>query len=151
MLIAQAEHRAASQRPQYFPRRAALATLTSAILVAVFWATTLYAEDIGRRTAVRADQAADELPLVTLFSTEFLDIPADPRFTSKIALDGEPVRYRYGGLRLLTYANERWFLLSGRHSEYYKSSVIVLHDIDSLRVEIADPSSRPVVAPPAAG
>ena len=133
LLLAHAERADAS-----LSRRATLATLVSAALVGVFWATTLYAENVGRETAVVADQFPERLPLVTVFSNEFLDLPADSAAPSRIAVADEAVRYRYGGLRLLTFSNDRWFLISGRHDPTYKSSVTVLRDSDTLHVEIAD-------------
>jgi hypothetical protein len=142
LLIAQAEHSAIAERPRPFPRRAALSALVSATLIAVFWATTIYAEDVGRKSAIVADQSTVELPLVTVFSNDFIDLPTDPRYTDKVALPGEPIRYRYGGLRLLTFSNDRWFLISGRYNSDYKSSVIVLRDSESMRVQIADPQPR---------
>jgi hypothetical protein len=78
-----------------------------------------------------------------VFSDNLIDLPTDPRYTDKVALSGEPTRYRYG---LLIFSNDRWFLISGRYNSDYKSSVIVLRDSESMRVQIADPQPRTTAA-----
>jgi len=120
-----------------FPRAPAVATLIAAIIVATFWSATLYAQELGAGAAKVDDLWPNRLPLVTVFSSEFLDLPgSDIRAREVVATSGDH-HYRYTGLRLLTYSNDRWFLISGRYDDAYTSAVVILRDLDSLRIEIA--------------
>jgi hypothetical protein len=113
------------------------ALLVAAITIAVFWVTTLYATGAGTQLARDVDQVPVRLPLVTLFSERYLDLPGSSVVaTEQRAPDGSPV-YRYTGLRLLAYSNDRWFLLTGAN-EGYRSSVVVVRDDPALRFEVAN-------------
>jgi hypothetical protein len=109
------------------------------LVVALFWAATLYAQDLGQRAARGTNANPAGLPLVTVFSEEYLDLPGSQvRATQAPGADGDTY-YRYSGLSLLTYANGTWFLISGRYSDSYRSSVLVLRDTAAVRVELAAP------------
>lgn len=113
-------------------------TLTAAFVIAAFWASTIYASDQGRRAAQQDDRNPERLPLVTILSSAFIDLPVADEQLTEITVDDNEVHYRYTGLRLLTYSDGRWFLISGRLGSAYASSVAVLANSDSIRVEIAD-------------
>lgn len=114
-------------------------TLYVVLVVALFWAATLYAQDLGRRAARAADVNPAGLPLVTVFSENFLDLPGSHvQATQAPGPDGK-TRYRYSGMSLLTYSNGTWFLINGRYSDGYRSSVLVLRDSAEIRVEVAAP------------
>jgi hypothetical protein len=114
--------------------RLALATL---LVLGTFWAANLYAVESGREAARGDDSTPGRLPLVTVFSKEFLDLPGSAVKKTEIAAIGQAAHYRYSGLRLLRYANERWFLITGTYGDSYASPVAVLRDDSSIRVEIA--------------
>jgi hypothetical protein len=111
--------------------------LVSAALLAVFWVTTVYATETGSAVAERTDRSPERLPLVTLFTERYLDLPGSSVvLTEESSRTGGPL-YRYTGLRLLTYSNSRWFLITGSH-EGYRSTVTVVRDDPALRLEVAN-------------
>jgi hypothetical protein len=107
--------------------------------MATFWAATLYAVTQGREAARADDRYPNRLALVTVFSDEFIDLAGSAVEVRRYE-QPEP-HYRYLGLRLRAYANERWFLVTGHYDERHVSAVSVLRDSDFVRVEIA--SERP--------
>jgi hypothetical protein len=107
------------------------------LVLATFWAANLYAVDAGRVAARADDSTPGRLPLVTVFSKEFLDLPGSSVEKTELAVPGQPLQYRYSGLRLLRYANERWFLVTGTYGDQYASPVVILRDDSSIRVEVA--------------
>jgi hypothetical protein len=122
------------------PWQVSVAALVAALSLALFWAATLYAQNLGQRAAVAVDTGSATLPLVTVFSATFLDLPGTRVSAIEIPRPGGTASYRYTGLLLLTYANGRWLLISGNHSANYRSSVVVLRDSDPIRVEWPHPS-----------
>jgi len=117
-------------------RRASV--LTAVVLViSGFWAATLYAHELGQEGARNTDASVGRLPLVSVFSAEPLDLPGQDVSASRITVADQEYRYRYSGLSLLTYSNDRWFVITGRHSDEYHSSVAILRDSDAIRVEVA--------------
>ena len=107
------------------------------LLLALFWACTLYASGAGEEVARQVDDEPAHLPLVTVFSDEYLDLPGELVDMSEIRSPAGESSYRYTGLRLLTHSNDRWFLLTGRYAQGYRSSAVILRDSDAVRVEVA--------------
>jgi hypothetical protein len=120
-------------------RQISVAALVVLLSLALFWAATLYAQKLGQRAAVAADTGSAPRPLVTVFSATFLDLPGSRVSAIEIPHPGGTPSYRYTGLLLLAYANGRWFLISGKNSVNYRSSVVVLRDSEAIRVEVAAP------------
>ena len=117
-------------------RRASV--LTAVVLViSGFWAVTIYAQELGLEAARSIDASVGRLPLVSVFSAEPLDLPGRDVIASRITVEDQEYRYRYSGLSLLTYSNDRWFVITGRLSDEYHSSVAILRDSDAIRVEVA--------------
>lgn len=114
----------------------ATATLYTTLILALFWAATLYAQDLGQRAARGVDEDPSVLPLVTIFSDTYLDLPGSRVQASQVQAQGKPF-FRYTGITLMTYSNDRWFLITGKYDHGYRSSVVVLRDSPSIRVEIA--------------
>lgn len=116
-------------------------TAIAVLVLAAFWASTLYAQDLGQQTARAVDASPGRLlPLVTVFSKEYLDLPGSHVRASEISRQGGTY-YRYKGLYLLTYSNDRWFLITGRYSDGHRSSVVTLHDSEGIRVEVTRPAT----------
>jgi len=109
------------------------------LAVACFWAVTIYARDLGVGAAVAIDGDARSLPLVTVYSSEPLDLPGTNVIPTRVLGEDQRWNYRYTGAVLLTYSNERWFLIPEPASGDYRSSVVVLRDSESIRVETAVP------------
>ena len=108
----------------------------AALLLSAFWMATLYAQNAGETFGRQIDEAPTRLALVTVFSEKYIDLPGSAVIaTEEVSVTGSPL-YRYGGLRLLAFSNDRWFLLTGRY-DGYRSSVTVLMNGDSFRVEVA--------------
>ncbi|MCA1605581.1 MAG: hypothetical protein LC775_08960, partial [Acidobacteria bacterium] len=115
-----------------------LAIIIVTLVFAAFWVATLYAQDLGEQAAKAVDANPATLPLVTVFSKTFLDLPGSEVEVSQV-VEGKYTNYRYSGLSLLTYANNRWFLISGKYSSGYRSSVVILQESEAIRIEVAVP------------
>jgi hypothetical protein len=117
-------------------RRTERVLLGAATLVAVFWVAAVYATDAGSQLAQYTDRNPARLPLVTLFSERYIDLPGSSIVvTTQRSPEGTPL-YRYTGLRLMTYSNGRWILISGSYNGY-RSTVTVVRDDPGLRLEVA--------------
>jgi hypothetical protein len=116
-------------------RRAVRAPLLVALLLATFWVTTLYAENEGTLIAEQVDDAPAHLPLVTLYSDKYLDLPGTAVLFSEETSPAATPLYRYGGLRLLAFSSGRWFLITGRY-DGYRSTVAIVGEGDA-RADVA--------------
>lgn len=109
------------------------------LALASFWAMTIYARDLGSGAAEAIDRNPRNLPVVTVYSHEPLDLPGTNVVVYRIRDQDQQWNYRYVGARLLTYSNNRWFLVPQPGSAVYRPSVTVLPDTDTIRVETAVP------------
>jgi hypothetical protein len=125
-----------SRRPASEARRTERVLIVAAMTVAVFWVASVYATDAGRELARYTDGTPARLPLVTLFTERYIDLPGSSVVVTPQRSPGGTPLYRYTGLRLLTYSNDRWFLITGSYSGY-RSTVTVVRDDPDLRPEIA--------------
>ena len=122
---------APAPKPPLFGRRAVVARrvmIGGLLLIAVFWATTLFADNRGTRTA---RTIAHNLPFdrgVVLYSTQRLQVRgpgvASPPIDGRSAI----FRYRYTGLHLLIRSNGRLFLLPTGWARGDRYPVIVVAD-----------------------
>lgn len=107
--------------------------LTATIVVAsLFWASTLYADALGRGRGMDVEQQLERLPSVAVFSATPLGLepPAEPQPVD----DGGRFVVRYDGLRLLLKSGGSYFLLpDGWRSG--DGPVIVLRDEPDIRLE----------------
>ncbi|MGH3901700.1 MAG: hypothetical protein ACRDTA_26290 [Pseudonocardiaceae bacterium] len=126
---------------------AAVGVSMVAIALAGFWATTFYAQTLGKGAAEAIDQNPRDLPVVTVYSREPLDLPGTNVAARRILDQDQQWNYQYTGARLLTYSNNRWFLIPEPQSPCYRSPVTVLPDTDTIRVETAVPREWPEEAP----
>jgi hypothetical protein len=122
-------------RAHYDVDRAHYIALAVALLAA-FWAMTLDAKQLGADAAQLADRSPQLLSEVALLSEKPLNLAGDFMTATRFPSDDGKFDYEYVGLRSLAYSNGRWFLLVG-HRDGHHSTVLVLHDSDTLRVEIA--------------
>jgi hypothetical protein len=116
--------------------------LYTVLVVALFWAASVYAHQLGLRAARVAEANPAGLPVVTVFSEDYLDMPGDQVQATPVTGPDGHVRYRYSGMSLLTYSNGTWFLISGRYADGYRPSVLVLRDSGAVRVEVAAPEAQ---------
>jgi hypothetical protein len=118
---------------------AVLAGMT--FLGALFWATTVYAHQVGSSLASFIAQnpkgLSQAVPQVVLYSRFPLD-PNDQTGVIESELPGPAgaMNYRYTGYRLLIYSNSRWFLIPSTWSDSGPNSTSVLIDDGSIRVTI---------------
>lgn len=112
------------------------------LALASFWAMTIYARDLGNDAAEGLDRDPRNVPVVTVYSRDPLDLPGANVVASRVLEQNQQWNYRYVGARLLTYSNNRWFLIVQPGSETYRPSVTILPDTDAIRVETAVPRPR---------
>ena len=120
-------------------RRAWVVLLVSGLLLGSFWASTLHAQKLGRELAESVDQKPDGLPLVTVFTSGYVDL-AGSYVRAKEFVRGDTSYWRYTGLRLLAHSDQRWFLLSGRYGSTYRPSVVIVDGDADMRIEVAVPA-----------
>jgi hypothetical protein len=80
-----------------------------------------------------------------VFAPEYLDVAGSFVHARRMS-QGDTSFWRYTGLRLLTYSDGQWFLLTGRYGSTYRSSVVVMKNDDRIRVEIAVPAASTMSA-----
>jgi hypothetical protein len=107
--------------------------------LAIFSLANTYAQDIGRKGAAAIDQDPRGLAVVTVFSEVPLDLAGLNVTASRTETAEGKWAYRYSGAQLLTYANDRWFLLVSPASPDYHSRVAILSNAGSMHVETAVP------------
>jgi hypothetical protein len=107
--------------------------------LAVFSLANAYAQDIGRKGAAAIDQDPSGLAVVTIFSGTPLDLSGANVAASRTESPEGKWAYRYSGAQLLTYANDRWFLLVSPASPDYHSRVVILANVEGMHVETAVP------------
>ena len=113
--------------------------LIAAAVFSTFWFAAVYATQIGRDRAQSDDRSPTSLTRVVVLSDQSIDIPGGA-VQSVVMTDQESNRkYRYTGLRLLSYSQGRYFLLVGRVDENHASTVAVVRDTELLSVQLADP------------
>jgi hypothetical protein len=117
------------------------AALVVIVALAAFWTATDYARDLGTREAENVDRQPDSLAEVDLYSAEPLDMPGSLVSSSGVNVTPSTMSYRYIGLRLLEFSNDRWLVITGRRENLH-SSVLILKDSDDIRVQIASPMAQ---------
>lgn len=123
-------------------QRAAIGGL---MLLGLFWAVTVYAQDVGqmRVSALRQDPAAwQAFPAVVVYSAQDLVLDAPGVAVGRCPAAESAYRFRYTGLRLFAYANDRYFLLPATWPET-GGPATVISDGDELRVEFLPGRAAP--------
>ena len=117
-------------------RRFGRTLLVGALALSVFWITTQYAESEGRQFAKQVDDSPAHLPLATIYSAKYLDLPGSAVILTVEESSSGPPLYRYSGLRVLAFSADRWFLITGRY-DGYRSTVAIIKDDGGVRVDVA--------------
>ncbi|MEV6907390.1 hypothetical protein [Amycolatopsis sp. NPDC051071] len=116
-------------------------TLLGLSLIGLLLTVERYAEHVGRTIAVNDAQALLTRPEIRLHSTRKLDISGTGISLGYDASPEQDFHYRYDGLRLLVYSNNRFVLVS-RQWEHGKSKVFIVKDNDSVRIDVTAPPDR---------
>lgn len=112
--------------------------LFAVVLVAVFWATSVYSQRAGEDLASYINQNPASYPEVTVYSEDSISLwSASPSARTDVNSQGERFRHVYTGLRLLIYANERWLLLTGERNGNGRLIVAILRDDDRIQVRLS--------------
>lgn len=110
--------------------------IVGGLLLALFWATAIYAQQSGERLARAWGNQPALRPSAIVLSETDLQL-AGPGITATRLSDEEGgVRYRYEGLHLLIYSNSRWFLFPEHWNSDMQATVVVLQDEPTIRVEM---------------
>ncbi|BBH69869.1 hypothetical protein ACTI_65540 [Actinoplanes sp. OR16] len=123
---------AASTRPELMMRRGLVAGV---VVVGLFWAFSTYAQQTGDRVARDLSRNLGVMANAVVFSAEDLSV-GGPGVVRTDLGEQSAYRYRYAGLRLLVYRNDRWFLLPSGWTGDPAARAIVLPDRETLRVEL---------------
>jgi hypothetical protein len=126
--------RGGDSRPRW-PGLVGLGLVAMLVVLSLFWATTDYARAYGRGRAVAYARDLAVRPGVVVYSAErlFLQGPG-VRESALPAGEHARYRYRYSGLRLLTEARGRLFLLPAGWTTTGGATIALAAD-DQLRVE----------------
>jgi hypothetical protein len=127
-------HRGGASRPRW-PGLVGLGLVAMLVVLSLFWATTDYARAYGRGRAVAYARDLAVRPGVVIYSAERLFLQG-PGVREQALPAGEHAsyRYRYSGLRLLTEAHGRLFLLPAGWTTTNGAAMVLAGD-DQLRVE----------------
>jgi hypothetical protein len=107
------------------------------VLLGLFWATSLYADALGRGRAQQLGASLAAQPRVTVYSERALAI--DPAVAPTERLSSEEngrYLYRYSQLRLLIRSAEKYFLLPDNWTPA-TGTVLVIPDGSEIRIEFA--------------
>jgi hypothetical protein len=114
--------------------RLAVVAATFVVIACLFWASSLYADALGRGRAAALAQSLSSRPLVTVYSTKSLGLDAPGVTETQIGDPQAMYHYRYSGLRLLIRSDDRYFLLSDNWSPA-TGRAVVLKDASDIRIE----------------
>ena len=103
----------------------------------LFWLIGAFADKVGDERARRAMSQLASRPSVTVYSTDRLHLDVAGVQETQLGVAGSAERYRYTGLKLLFWANGKYFLVSETWPEAANPTTIVLPDIPALRLEFS--------------
>lgn len=122
--------------------------LAAIVVVSLFWSFAISAQNSGDRLARGWGDQPSSRPDITVVSREDLglrgpgvEVERVPAGTGSPGGDGQTPWYRYTGLRLLIYSNDRWFLIPEQWGKDGDHRAFVLADSADLRIETAPPGS----------
>ena len=110
--------------------------ILAGLLLALFWATAIFAQQSGERLARAWGNQPTLRPSATVLSEKDLQLDG-PGLPPHVFQSKEKASItRYQGLRLLIYSNSRWFLYPERWNSDAQGAVVVLRDEPTIRVEM---------------
>jgi hypothetical protein len=147
-LTEQQRHRRRSRRARRRPPRPLTSapltrlrrgTLAAVVLIALFWGFSIEASRQGDEFARGIAATVATRPAAIVYSTDRLPFSADYGLDeTDLTPAGTVWRWRYTGLHILAYRNDRWFLLPTGWTKKKEVPVVILSDDPArLRVDIA--------------
>jgi hypothetical protein len=128
-------HGPLSSGPAELWHQAGYLVTLGALLVSVFWAFSVAAEERGAADSARLHREGFvRLPGVVVYSTEPLALEGDGVTEDEVSRGGSAFRWRYDGLRLLVRSNQRYFMVPVGWQPG-RSTVVVLDEGPGLRFE----------------
>jgi hypothetical protein len=128
-------HGPLSSGPAELWHQAGYLVTLGALLVSVFWAFSVAAEERGAADSARLHREGFvRLPGVVVYSTAPLGLEGDGVAEDEVPGRGSAYRWRYDGLRLLVRSNERYFMVPVGW-EPGRSTVVVLDEGPEVRFE----------------
>jgi hypothetical protein len=115
-----------------------IVTLIALGLVAVLSAVSRYGEQVGIGVATDIAGRLGDQPSVTVFSTERISVAGPGVVAAEITQPNSRYHYQYSGLRLLLYSPDKYLLLPAGW-QHGQNPVFLLHDNDTIRVDITAP------------
>lgn len=109
--------------------------LIGTAILAAFWAESLYANQAGVRLAEYTVSTPSSQPAAVIYSRDRLQISGPGVQVVSLSGTDSAYQFRYSGLRLLIFANTRWFLIPDGWATNNGATAIVLPDSDTLRVD----------------
>ena len=114
----------------------------SALVVSVFWAFSVSAEQRGMQDSADLYRTGfARLPRVVVYSSTSLAIDGPGITRDPVTDRGSTYRWRYSGLRLLVRSNERYFMVPAGW-EPGKATAVVLDETPGLRFEFQEPEAQ---------
>lgn len=116
--------------------------LASVVVASLFWSFAISAQNSGDRLARGWGDAPSARPAITIVSREDLgvrgpgiDVERVPAATESPHGGRTVPWFRYTGLRLLIYSNQRWFLIPDQWGKHGDRRALVIRDSADLRIE----------------
>lgn len=110
--------------------------IVGGLLLALFWATAIYAQQSGERLARAWGNQPALRPSAIVLSETDLQLAGPGITATRLSEEEGGFRYRYEGLHLLIYSNSRWFLFPEHWNSDMQATVVVLQDEPTIRVEM---------------
>ena len=128
----------AGRRPGEISYRSEALAIYAALSLALFWAATVYAQQLGQRAAEAVGDYPAQLPSITILSDKDIGLSGPSIGVTSTNGPRGGATYRYSGFFLLAYSNNRWFLATGRSIDGHRSPVVVLQDSSDIRVTVTN-------------
>jgi hypothetical protein len=133
------------QRPEPATRRSRVTlvqvSLIATAILAAFWAESVYAQQAGARLAEYTALVPSSRPATVIYSHDRLQIYGPGVQVASIGTTDSAYRFRYSGMRLLLFADDRWILIPEGWRRTNGATVVILSNSSSLRVEFQPPSN----------
>jgi hypothetical protein len=109
--------------------------LSGLAVLGVFWAVSLYAEQVGRDRATAFERSLGSREELVLYSKERLAIQGPGISVTELRFADSAYRFRYGGLRLLLHTDGRYLVLPSGWT-HGAAAAFLIPDGPGMRTEV---------------